>query len=348
MNPKITGIIVLVFGLGVVLYLVNSGAVNKVASLFASTTSGHPTTTITAVRATTGAGATSPATSSSSTSPWVSFFQSLFAPHKFTSLPVVGGGTSGGSSGGSQSYYGQTSSGGNTGSYNANSSGVTPPAGFSANQLSPYYGDVRFTGVSQSEITVSTYPAFGAPTSTVDITGWQIKTNRGGEYIPRAQNIYAPTGEGVLNDIILTLSPGRSQYVNIYSNSAPTNLRVNECMGYLNATGQFQPGFTYQCPPIDRSQLSQFTGACQNYITSLYNCQQPDFGSYYFPRNDYQCQDYLKGKYNYNWCVATYGNDPSFLGNEWRLWMGASPLDPYHDNVELLDRNGLLVDYYHY
>jgi hypothetical protein len=119
-------------------------------------------------------------------------------------------------------------------------------------------------------------------------------------------------------------------------------------MGYLNTPSQFSPGFSSGCPAIDRSGISQFTGACQDYILSLGGCQSPNFVSRSFPKNDYQCESYLQGKYTYNWCVSTYAGASDFLKNEWRIWMGSTPLDPSHDNVELLDGHGLLVDLYTY
>jgi len=245
-------------------------------------------------------------------------------------------------------------SGGGSGTGSA-SGGIQPydiPAGMTAAQLSPYFHKVRFGGVSASQISLYTSASYGAPTTTVDITGWEIKTNRGGEFIPQAANLYDPIAPAVLSDIMLTLN--QSQYVNFYSNSAPVNLRLNKCMGYLNTSlsyatqGQFNPPFPYGCPSIDRSAISQFTGACQNYIQSLSGCQSPDFGSPYFPRNDYQCEQYLRNNFNYRSCIATRGFDRDFLSGEWRIWMGSSPLDPFHDNVKLLDRRGLVVDAYSY
>jgi len=335
MNPKIIGILVLIVGLGVGLYFINSGGGAKFGSLLQPPGSSSSTLTATPSTTTAVSGVSSTASASSSGFSWASFFSSLFAVHNFPTIPTVGPGSGGGSG-----------SGGSAGSGGGTNSGVTPPAGFTVAQLSPYYQKVRLSGVSRSEITISTYPAFGTPTSTVDITGWEIKTNRGGEFVPQVQNIYEPTGVPIQSDIILALN--QVNYVNLYSNSSPANLRVNSCMGYLNTPQQFNPGFVYTCPQIDTSQISQFSGSCQNYIRSLYNCQSPDFGSSYFPRNDYQCEDYLRGKYNYTWCVSAYASGPNFLSNEWRVWMGTTPLDPYHDIVKLVDRNGLLVDVYSY
>lgn len=331
MNSKIYGIILIVVALGVGLYLVNSGGLNKFGSLL---TPPNASSTISP------AAVSSSATSASSSSglSWSSFFQSLFAPHSFSNLPTVGS-----VNGGSSQTYINSGSGSGGGS---NAAAVTPPAGFTAAQLSPYYQEVRFGGISSGEISLTTYPSYGAPTTTVDVTGWEIKTNRSGEFIPQAVNVYYPTGQNLKSDIVLALN--QTNYVNIYSNASPENIRINACMGYLNTPAQFNPGFSYDCPAPDRSQITQFTGACQNYILSLSDCQSPDFDSYYFPKNDYQCEDYLEGKFNYDWCVSTYATQPDFLSNEWRIWTDSTPLDPYHDNVELLDKDGLLVDIYSY
>jgi len=340
MNPKITGIILLVVGLGVGLYFINSGGAGKISEILKPP---GASTTISGVASTSSPAQGSSQTSSSGFS-WASFFSSLFAVHTFPNIPTVTGGSDAYNSGG------QTQSGSNGGGNGGATGGSATSTGTSSttSQFSPYYHDVRFSGVSSGEISLTTYSTYGAATSTVDITGWEIKTNHGGEFIPQVVDIYNPESANLGSDIILTTGSNQPDYVNIFSTSAPANLRVNECMGYLNTPVQFNPGFSYDCPAPDRSQISQFTGACQNYIESLSNCQVPDFSNYYFPRNDYQCEDYLTGKYNYNWCVDTYASQPGFLGDEWRIWMGATPLDSYHDNVELLDRNGLVVDTYSY
>lgn len=346
---KVIAIILIVVALGVGLYFITSGGAARLGSVIkfgsASTTiSASGSGSSTASGGTGGASAAAPPASSSN--PIAAFFQMLFAPHGQITLPTVPGGN--GSSGGT-SGYGNTGSGGNSNpSGPPNIPADEIPAGLTLAQLSPYFHEIRFNGIGQSEIGLVTSPAYNTPTSTVDITGWEIKTNRGGEFIPQAENIYYPTGVGSENDIILTISDYNTQYVNLFSNSAPVNLRLNECLGYLNDTNQFNPPFSNSCPTPDLSDISQFTGACQNYIESLGGCQTPNFSSYYFPQKDYQCEDYLEGKYNYNWCVSTYATSPNFLGDEWRVWMGSSPLDPYHDTVELLDRNGLVVDTYTY
>ena len=90
------------------------------------------------------------------------------------------------------------------------------PAGFTLTELSPYFKKIMFSGVSAGTpysygtITLSTYGL--AASDTVDVTGWQIKTNRSGEYIPQAIDLYDPSGLSSPSDIFV----GQGQYVYIY------------------------------------------------------------------------------------------------------------------------------------
>jgi hypothetical protein len=219
------------------------------------------------------------------------------------------------------------------------------PAGFTASQLSPYFHKIRFGGVSTGaygQITLSANLNQGDP--GVDVTGWRITANRGGEYVPQAINIYDPSGLTAPSDIILR----SGQYVNMYSQSGPFNLRLNECIGYIGNQNKFNPQLPGYCPTPDRSGISSFTGACQNFIYSIGACQVPNLNSAQIPLDDYACRSYIENNFSYRTCFNAHVNDAQFLSNEWRAWMGASPLDPYHDNVHLFDRNGLLVDAYSY
>lgn len=229
----------------------------------------------------------------------------------------------------------------------------TPPAGFTVNQLSPYYGQVRFGGVSPGcgpyngcygQIVLYAYPS--PQTSTIDVTSWEIKANYGGEYIPQAVEVYDPLGLNPPSDIRLK----SGDMLNMYSTSAPTNLRLNECIGYIPIPQQFNPALPQTCPYEDRSSalVHSFSGACQNYIMSLGSCQLPNLNDPRVPVNDYACRDYLENHFNYSTCFNAHRSDANFLSNEVRVWMGGSPLDQYHDHVELLDRQGLLVDLYTY
>jgi hypothetical protein len=214
---------------------------------------------------------------------------------------------------------------------------------------SPYYGEVGFgevyagSGGSGGEISLDAYPKNAS--ETIDVTGWLIEGNHGGIYIPQAVNVYDPLGLAPETDILLHYG----DYLDIYESSAPVNLRLNECIGYLPNRSQFNPELPQNCPSTYNPSTTQaFTGACQNYINSLGSCQQPDMSSPEIPSNDYACVQYLENNFNYSSCFNQHDTDPNFLSNQVWVWTGSTPLDPYHDNVKLLDNNGLVVATYSY
>lgn len=224
------------------------------------------------------------------------------------------------------------------------------PSGFTPAQISPYFKQVRIVSAwpassySYGEVVLSSFTL--SPSGTIDITGWQIKTNRSGEYVPQAIGLYDPSGLSAPTDILL----GQGQYVYLYSSSGPFNLRLNKCIGYVGNTNKTTPALPENCPYVDQAAVSRFgfTGACESYVYSLGPCQVPDMNSMRIPANDYACRDYLENDFNYKACFLAHVGDADFLSNQWWVWMGGSPLDPYHDVVNLLDRNGLLVDQYSY
>ena len=126
------------------------------------------------------------------------------------------------------------------------------------------------------------------------------------------------------------------------------NLRLNKCTGYLENTYDFIPSLPRNCPTIPRSEMYYLKGSCQNYLNSLSSCKVPD------PNNtivawDENCRQFVeRANINYKGCFDRYRTDPDFLSKEWWVWIGINILDPYHDRVLLLDKNGLLVDIYIY
>ena len=148
---------------------------------------------------------------------------------------------------------------------------------FTLAELSPYFKKITFGGVSAGSlysygtIVLSSYGL--AASDTVDITGWQIKTNRGGEYIPQAIDLYDPrdlrrraiSWSAKTNMFIFILPRGRSICV-LMNASAISGTRIN-----------LRRRCRTDCPYIDQSAISKmgFTGACENYIYSLGSCRRP-------------------------------------------------------------------------
>lgn len=221
------------------------------------------------------------------------------------------------------------------------------PTGFTASQLSPDFHDVRIGGVSYGSAysyygTISLYAYLPAST-TIDITGWEIKSNRGGEYIPKAINVYDPSGLTAPSDI--AIKNGDDVY--LYSSSAPFNLRLNECIGYIAAENKFTPALPESCPQLDLSEVEGFSSECYNYVESLGSCQVPNLNNANIPYYDTGCYSYIEN-IGYASCFNQHASDPNFLSNQIWVWTGSNIVDEYHDQVELLDKNGLVVDVYTY
>jgi hypothetical protein len=222
------------------------------------------------------------------------------------------------------------------------------PAGFTASQLSPYFHKIRFSSIwagsyySYGQISIRNTSYQGE--SPINVTGWLIQGNRGGQYIPQAVNVYNPSGLAAPGDIYMK----SGDTVNIYTSRSAIglNFRLNKCIGYLENTNDFVPSLPANCPAANRSEISGFTGICQNYILSIGSCQLPAANPP-VPYNDYGCLDYLN-TLNYSGCFNRHQGDPDFLSSEWRVWTGNRFLDESHDRVLLFDGNGLLVDLYEY
>jgi hypothetical protein len=328
MGAKIGFIIIIIIALGIGLYLYSSGAftngVKGIGALFPAPSS-------------TGASATG---SFSLSSFWnaLGFSSSSHAPIG-PSLPPAPA---------RQTTISAPSSG--TGGSNATTA-INPaeiPAGYTAAQLSPYFHEVVFGSVSAANFysygTITLNDDDYNSTGTIDVTGWQIQSNVGDEYVPQAVNLYDPTGLAPASDI--NVKTGDT--VSIYSSSAPFNLRLNECIGYAAHVANFVPALPITCPYMNQSQLQDFSGACQSYIDTIGQCQTPALSGSQVPTNDYACMNYIENNFTYRSCFNQHSADANFLSNQVWVWTGSSPVNQYHDTVRLLDKNGLLVDLYTY
>jgi len=215
------------------------------------------------------------------------------------------------------------------------------PAGFTAKDVSPYFGKIRFGTVAPGQFGYLSLQSDLEDAETVNVTGWLIRGNEGSHYIPQAVSVYDPSGLASESDIFMK----RGDIVNMYfaASAIGRNFRINKCMGYLENTVRFEPPLSTRCPYVSRDEVSHLTGECQNYVLSLGGCRLPSANppiSIY----DYTCRSYLDNL-NYRGCFERYGKDADFYEREWRVWLGPSRfLDSLHDRVFLFDRQSLLVD----
>lgn len=229
------------------------------------------------------------------------------------------------------------------------------PKGFSASELSPYFHKIRlgsvFAGSYNYYGQVSLYASFSSPASqradndeAINVSGWVLRANNGSQIVPRAVNIYDPSGLASETDVYL--KSGNVLYIYTSPSAIGVNLRLNKCIGYLENTNHFMPSLPMNCPYVPRSEVSNFSGRCQDYIMSLGSCRLPGPNPP-IPYSEDACRYYLD-RLNYRGCFERYRSDPDFLGYEWRAWSGSRFLDERHDRILLLDKQGLLVDIYEY
>jgi len=230
------------------------------------------------------------------------------------------------------------------------------PAGFIRSQLSPYFQKIRISSAFASNY--SAYPSqfnlygYLSAGEKINITGWTVKTNHGSFIIPQAVNIYDFSGFSFEQDIVISGSAN----INIYTSRSPINLnfRLNKCTGFLQNNYSFNPALPRNCPLINRSEVSYYSGQCQNYVFSLGSCEAPSISFYNsLPGNDEgnACRRFLS-TINQNACYQKHHFEADFLSNEWRVWLNWTNinniLDSQHDTVQLFDTQGLVVDQYIY
>ena len=78
----------------------------------------------------------------------------------------------------------------------------------------------------------------------------------------RRRSTYTILGLSPASDILVK----NGDTVYLYSSSAPFNLRLNECIGYVAHVANFVPALPLNCPYINQSQIQNFTGQCQNIL----------------------------------------------------------------------------------
>ena len=207
---------------------------------------------------------------------------------------------------------------------------------------------VNFSSYPQeySKISLSTNLKTG---EIIDITGWKIKSNRNEIEIPKAVELYDPSGFSANGDIILK----QGNYVDLYSSAGSfnKNIRLNKCFGYLEGIYNFQPAYVpSNCPVFSPSDARQLSGQCQNYVLSLSSCRLPDTVFYNsLPGNDQgnACRSFLNN-IGYGSCFRSHQNDADFLSSNWIVWLNSQIFDSHHDYVRLYDGQGNLMAEYTY
>ncbi|OHA21156.1 MAG: hypothetical protein A2849_02250 [Candidatus Taylorbacteria bacterium RIFCSPHIGHO2_01_FULL_51_15] len=156
---------------------------------------------------------------------------------------------------------------------------------------------------------------------------------------------------------IIYLRPGARAYVGSgraplgHTTGSPNSgaFQLNLCSGYFEQGLTFYPSLPLQCPrPIDDPlplPPNELSDACYDYLKRVKRCTVPSS----VPENlkmDGSCQAHVFNRINYNQCYANYKDLPTFFTGEWRIYLGRTSelWHDRHDLVELVDREGRLID----
>lgn len=225
----------------------------------------------------------------------------------------------------------------------------TPPQGFAAGDLSLYFGKVELASVRKPDrygiggefaVRVGSSAA-----ESVDVTGWAIESYRGRVAISGAGSQVGP-----VNHARIVIRPNAQAVFYAAWSPFVKNIELDACTGYLNNTYALSPKLPNNCPRPDRSELVNFPGDCQNFISSLSSCETPSPAelNQFAVTRDAACRAFIDAL-TYEGCVRKYRDRTDFRSYGWRAWIGTElKFDPSHDRLLLFDANGKLVDEYVY
>ncbi|VAW32566.1 hypothetical protein MNBD_CPR01-362 [hydrothermal vent metagenome] len=227
--------------------------------------------------------------------------------------------------------------------------------------LSPYSGRITLGHYVSGADNINSsreYVTLRVTTNTtpIDITGWTLKSSASGvsAHIPKGTEV---PRSGIVNqtqDIILR--PGDDAIISSGRSPIGGSFRENICIGYFAQYQSFYPTLPLTCPiPFTELKDNYRNGggnymrdlACINYTRSLNRCSVVTTP----PVNlSSSCAKFLTTYLNYNGCVNAHEHDSYFKNKTWRIYLNRdkSMWRTHYDSVELLDKNGKLVDMFSY
>jgi len=187
----------------------------------------------------------------------------------------------------------------------------------------------------------------------VDLTGWMFSSDATGNasLFPKGTEIPMSGIVNAAQDIVL--SPGTRAIILSGRSPIGASFRENKCIGYFGAFQTFNPALPQNCPMPSEELTSHYDSnyirdaACIDYVNRVSRCQVTITP----PINiSGACQSFLVKYLNYNGCVDAHRDDPDFLSNTWRIYLGrTTPLwRTTHEVVKFLDASGKTVDAFGY
>ncbi len=148
------------------------------------------------------------------------------------------------------------------------------------------------------------------------------------------------------------LKPGETAYVISGRSPLGYSFKINKCIGYLdNTTQSWVIGLPAGCPGILDYPLparpNAFSDNCLDFLKRVGSCQS----RFRYPTNiEDACKNFVAERMSYTRCVADFGNDPNFLGPEWRIYLSREVRlwKSRREIVDLLDQKGNLISTHSY
>lgn len=217
---------------------------------------------------------------------------------------------------------------------------------------SPHRGRVHITSNAARESIGSEYigiEATGANTAPMMISGWSLQSAVTGirAYIPRGSEVFILGAINSQADV--ALAPGDSAIIASSYSPVGTSFRENMCIGYLSGVQAFEPPLYGRCPepadamPLTADNIRAYGENCIDFIRTIPACTYPASVP---PGLSSACRAFVGSQLSYNGCVQRYRIRSAFLGDTWRMYLGASGelWRNSHDVIRLLDAEGRTVD----
>jgi Sec-independent protein translocase protein TatA len=221
---------------------------------------------------------------------------------------------------------------------------------------SRYKGIVTLSYINESTNSSQEYATIrvsGNATSTIQVTGWILKSLSTGNQvtIPKGTYLFF-TGMINTEDNIL-LTGGDTLYLVTGTSPVGASFKVNKCSGYLGQFQTFVPYLSNSCPAPRNEDLSSIpklviNDACLDYINSMSQCR---IQMKSLPVNwSSECVNFIYDKINYPSCVNTHKSDNDFYKKEWRVYLKRSESlwKDRRETIVLYDNVGKIVDTLNY
>lgn len=188
-------------------------------------------------------------------------------------------------------------------------------------------------------------------TTKVLLSGMTLKSLPTGNSATIGNGVYLPYS-GVINPTEpIYLSAGETAVISTGKSPVGYSFRINKCFGYMSQFQNFNPWIPPNCPLLRYEPLPKppnaLEDACLDYIDSYPSCR------YQTRDRDYlsaACNNFIREKGNYTYCVNAHKNDSNFYRPEWRIYLGRNQTlwKSSRETIVLLDQNGKTIDSYTY